>query len=89
MVKRYWGTAQQELLIDLFRRTPPIIDPNNLPSGHELKRFIEDYKPFNIFGDNKRAFYQGVKRYAASFRDDQVATAKGNKRFGKVKMNNL
>ena len=81
-----WQKAQIQLLLDLFCKNPPVIDPNNVPSGHDLKKFINEYSTFDNFKDlpgGPRTFYAGVRRYAAQFRDDEAANAKGDKRKGK------
>ena len=79
---KYWKQEQIDLLLDLFRKSPPAIDPENIPSGHDLRKFIEDYKAFNIFKDHERVFYQGIRRYAAQFKIDQALEIK-DKRKGK------
>ena len=78
----YWGKEEIKLVLDLFCRVPPVIDPNDIPRGDDLKRFISDYSVFNKFEDHKKCFYVGVKRYATQFRDDVVANEKGDKRKG-------
>ena len=78
----YWGPSQIQLLLDLFRREPPVIDPNNLPRGEKLARYIDDYTEFAKFKGHNKTFYAGVKRYATQFRDDLEAEKKGDKRKG-------
>ena len=76
------GKSQIQLLLDLFRREPPVIDPNDLARGDKLARYIDDYSDFAKFKGHNKTFYAGVKRYAAQFRDDQEAENKGDKRKG-------
>ena len=78
----YWGKPQIQLLLDLFRREPPVIDPHNLPRGEKLSRYIDDYSDFAKFEGHNKTFYTGVKRYDTQFRDDQDANDKGDKRKG-------
>ena len=71
MVK-LWEKEQIDLLLDLFRRVPPVINPQNIPHGNQLKRYIDDFSVFRRFKNKERTFYDKIKRYAKHFRDDEI-----------------